>query len=167
MFTNACRTCSTIILVFSTNNITAFWRCRCGSRCRFLKSTATRESSQNINSRHCNQFVTISTFLMWQRWGSSSKMTLVVTELNLGEKMVGQFFYFLILTSVKHRKFADPCCRNTCYAAGISTPRCNKLESILTKRMKLHVKTRISFFLAYHDEQRTRAPNEKLKRKAF
>ena len=38
MFKNACRTCSTIILVFSTNNITAFWRCRCRSRCRFLNS---------------------------------------------------------------------------------------------------------------------------------
>ena len=38
MFKNACRTCSTIIWVFSTNNITAFWRCRCRSRCRFLNS---------------------------------------------------------------------------------------------------------------------------------
>ena len=38
MYKNACRTCSTIILVLLTNNITAFWRCRCRSRRRFLNS---------------------------------------------------------------------------------------------------------------------------------
>ena len=38
MFKNACRTCSTIFLVLLTNNITAFWRCRCRSRRRFLNS---------------------------------------------------------------------------------------------------------------------------------
>ena len=36
IFKNACRTCRTIILFLLTNNITAFWRCRCRSRCRFL-----------------------------------------------------------------------------------------------------------------------------------
>ena len=41
MFKNACRTCSTIILVLLTNNITAFWRCRCRSRRRFLNSLMT------------------------------------------------------------------------------------------------------------------------------
>ena len=34
MYKNACCTCSTIILVLLTNNITAFWRCRCCSRRR-------------------------------------------------------------------------------------------------------------------------------------
>ena len=29
MFRNACRTCRTIISVLLTNNITAFWCCRC------------------------------------------------------------------------------------------------------------------------------------------
>ena len=38
MFKNACRTCSTIIFPLLTNNITAFWRCRCRSRRRFLNS---------------------------------------------------------------------------------------------------------------------------------
>ena len=41
MFKNAYRTCSTIILVLLTNNITAFWRCRCRSRRRFLNSLIT------------------------------------------------------------------------------------------------------------------------------
>ena len=35
MFKKACRT---IILVLLTNNITAFWRCRCRSHRRFLNS---------------------------------------------------------------------------------------------------------------------------------
>ena len=38
MIKKACRTCSTIILVLLTNNITAFWCCRWSSRCRFLNS---------------------------------------------------------------------------------------------------------------------------------
>ena len=38
LFKNACRTCSTIIWVLLTNNITAFWSCRCRSRRRFLNS---------------------------------------------------------------------------------------------------------------------------------
>ena len=38
LFKNACRTCSTIFLIILTNNITAFWRCRCRSRRRFLNS---------------------------------------------------------------------------------------------------------------------------------
>ena len=42
--------------------------------------------SQNINSRCCNLFVTISTFLMLQGSVISSKMTLVGTALNLGGK---------------------------------------------------------------------------------
>ena len=46
-----------------------------------------RTSSQNINLRSFNGYVTISTFLMWQGCGSSSKMTLVETALNLGEKL--------------------------------------------------------------------------------
>ena len=29
MLKNACRTCSTIIWVLLTNNITAFWHCHC------------------------------------------------------------------------------------------------------------------------------------------
>ena len=41
MFKNACRTCNTIFLVFLTNNITAFWSCRCRSRRRFLNSLFT------------------------------------------------------------------------------------------------------------------------------
>ena len=50
-------------------------------------ATATRTSSQNTNSRYFNSFVTISTFLTRQVCGSFSKMTLVGTVLNLGEKM--------------------------------------------------------------------------------
>ena len=40
MFKNACSTCSTIILVLLTNNITVFWhwRCRSCSRRRFLNA---------------------------------------------------------------------------------------------------------------------------------
>ena len=37
-----------------------------------LTATATRTSTQNINSRYCNHFVTISAFLIWQGCGSSS-----------------------------------------------------------------------------------------------
>ena len=47
----------------------------------------TRTSSQNINSRYCNHFVTILTILIRQGCGSSSKTTLVGTALNLGEKI--------------------------------------------------------------------------------
>ena len=74
---NSCCTCSTNIFPFLTNDIFALWRCGCCSRC----------SSQNINSRYFNRFVTISTFLIWQGCGSSSKLTLVRTTVNLGEKM--------------------------------------------------------------------------------
>ena len=38
MYKNAYRTCSTVILVLLTNNITAFWHCRCRCRRRFLNS---------------------------------------------------------------------------------------------------------------------------------
>ena len=46
-----------------------------------------RTSSQTINLHTFNRYVTISTFLMWQGCGSSSKMTLVETALNLGERL--------------------------------------------------------------------------------
>ena len=50
--------------------------------------TMERTSSQNINSGYFNRFVTISTFLNDKGVsGSSSKMTLVGTALNIGEKM--------------------------------------------------------------------------------
>ena len=48
--------------------------------------TATRTSSKNINSRYCINFGSISTFLIRQGCGSSSRMTLVGAPLNLGEK---------------------------------------------------------------------------------
>ena len=50
-------------------------------------ATVTRTSSQSLNSRYCNHFGTILTFLMSQGCGSFSKMTLVGTALHLGEKM--------------------------------------------------------------------------------
>ena len=49
---------------------------------RCLVFTATRASSQHINLRYFNRFETISTFLIWQGCGSSSKVTLVGTAPN-------------------------------------------------------------------------------------
>ena len=60
-------------------------------------ATATRTSSQNINSCSFNHFVTISTFFIGQGCGSSYRMTLVGTALNLGEKMK---IYPQVLTSL-------------------------------------------------------------------
>ena len=51
-----------------------------------LRKTTTRPmrtSSKNIDSRYCNHFVTISTFLIRQGCGSSAKMTLVERALIL------------------------------------------------------------------------------------
>ena len=49
MFKNACRTCSTSILILLTNNITAFWRRRCPSRRRFLNSLKFSNDDGNGN----------------------------------------------------------------------------------------------------------------------
>ena len=55
-----------------------------------------RDGNENVIS-HFNRFVAISIFLIWQRCGSSSKMTLVGTALNLGKNMK---IYHQVLTSL-------------------------------------------------------------------
>ena len=51
----ACRMCSTIIFLHSTNQIIDLWRCRCRCRCRrqilnSLFTNATPQSTQDCNS---------------------------------------------------------------------------------------------------------------------
>ena len=49
--------------------------------------TATRTSSEIINSRYCNHFETISSFIIWLRCSSPSGVKPSREALNLGEKM--------------------------------------------------------------------------------
>ena len=55
MLKNACRTCNTIILVLSTNNITAFWCCRfLNSLLSSLKTAMQSNSVMSTRDRtHC------------------------------------------------------------------------------------------------------------------
>ena len=65
LFKNACRTCSTIFLVILTNNITAFWRCRCSSRRRFLEfkgsfSNDNGDGNENVTNLHIQWAKTVA-----------------------------------------------------------------------------------------------------------
>ena len=58
--------------------------------------TATKTSSKNINSRYCNHFETIPSFVIRQKCSSPWGMKSLWTALNLGKKMK---IYLHVLTS--------------------------------------------------------------------